>query len=77
MGEAAKRVSVSIPARVHRALRKKAAILDCSISELVTEAVRSSLGEDAVDREAARRRSGEKSQPFDTVVRSMRRRGRL
>ena len=77
MGTPSKRATVYFPAHVHRALRLKAATADRSISDLVSEAVRLSLAEDAEDLEAFARRRKERSLEFESVVRSLRRRGKL
>lgn len=77
MGAAAKRATIYFPADVHRALRLKAAAADRSVSDLVSEAVRLSLAEDAEDLEAFEKRSKERSLEFENVVRALRRRGRL
>ena len=76
MGEAPKRSTIYLPAEVHRALRLKAAAADRSISELVSEAVRMSLAEDAEDIEALEKRSKERSLSFEIVVKALRRRGK-
>ena len=77
MGAAAKRATIYLPAEVHRALRLKAAAADRSVSDLVSEAVRLSLAEDAEDLEAFAGRSKERSLKFENVVRALRRRGKL
>jgi hypothetical protein len=77
MSAATKRATVYFPPEVHRALRLKAAAADRSISELVSEAVRLSLAEDADDLEAFDRRSKEPSLKFENVVKALRRRGKL
>jgi plasmid stability protein len=77
MGAASKRSTIYLPPDVHRALRLKAAAADRSISDLVSEAVRLSLSEDAEDLEAFERRSKERSLSFETVVKALRRRGKL
>ena len=77
MSAAPKRATVYFPAEVHRALRLKAAAADRSISELVSEAVRLSLLEDADDLEAFDKRSKEPSLRFENVVKALRRRGKL
>ncbi len=77
MGTAPKRSTIYLPPEVHRALRLKAAAADRSISELVSEAVRISLAEDAEDLEAFAKRSKERSLSFENVVKSLRRRGKL
>ncbi len=77
MGAAPKRSTIYLPPDVHRALRLKAAAADRSISDLVSEAVRLSLSEDAEDLEAFEKRSKERSLSFETVVKALRRRGKL
>jgi hypothetical protein len=77
MGAAVKRATIYLPADVHRALRLKAAAADRSLSDLVSEAVRLSLAEDAEDLEAFGKRSKERSLKFENVVRALRRRGKL
>ena len=77
MSTAPKRSTVYLPADMHRALRLKAAASDRSISDLVSEAVRWSLAEDAEDLEAFDKRSKERSVDFATVVKGLRRRGKL
>lgn len=62
---------------VHRALRAKAAATDRSISDLVGEAVRLALSEDADDLEAVRNRASEPDLDFGKVVESLKRRGKL
>jgi hypothetical protein len=74
---AVKRATVYFEPDVHRALRLKAAAADRSISEMVNDAVRLSLVEDAEDLAAFEERKTEKSRPFDTFVRELKRRGRL
>lgn len=70
-----KRATVYFEPEVHKALRLRAAANDRSISELVNEAVRVSLAEDAVDLTAFDRRKRERSVTFESFVQSMKRRG--
>jgi hypothetical protein len=70
-----KRATVYFEPEVHKALRLRAAANERSISELVNEAVRVSLAEDAADLSAFDRRKKERSQSFDGFVRGMKRRG--
>jgi len=77
MSTAAKRATIYLPAAMHRALRLKAAAEDRSVSDLVSEAVRLSLAEDAEDLEAFEKRSRERSLEFENVVKALRRRGKL
>jgi len=73
----AKRVTVYFDPVLHRALRLKAAETDRSLSEMVNEAIRRSLAEDAEDLEAFAKRVREPDLPFERVVRELRRRGKL
>jgi predicted transcriptional regulator len=72
-----KRATVYLDSDLHRALRLKAAATDRSISEIVNEAVRRSLAEDAADLAAIENRAAEPEVDFAVVVKSMKRRGRL
>lgn len=72
-----KRATIYLESSLHRALKLKAAACDRSISEIVTEAVRRALAEDAIDLEAAEDRKGEADLEFSAVVKSLKRRGRL
>ena len=72
-----KRATVYFEADVHRALRLRAAADERSMSDMVNDAVRLALAEDAADLEAFDERRGEKSSPFESFVRGMKRRGRL
>lgn len=62
---------------LHRALRVKAAETDKTISDLVNEAVRRNLAEDAEDLVVYRARAKEPSLKFESVVKDLRRRGKL
>jgi hypothetical protein len=70
-----KRATVYFEAEVHKALRLRAAANDRSISDLVNDAVRVSLAEDAADLSAFDRRKKERSVSFDSFVQGMKRRG--
>lgn len=72
-----KRATVYFESDLHRALRLKAAETEQSVSELVNEAVRIALGEDAEDLAAFEERAAEPSLPFEAVVRDLKRRGRI
>jgi hypothetical protein len=77
MGDANKRATVYLEADIHRALRLKAAETDRSISDLVNEAVKRSLAEDAEDLAAFELRVKEPDLPFEDVVKDLKKRGRL
>ncbi len=72
-----KRATVYLDPDLHRALRMKAAETDHSVSELVNDAVRLSLAEDAEDLAAFRARAKEPNLDFETVLKTLRRRGKL
>ena len=72
-----KRATVYFDPDIHRALRHKSAELDRSMSDLVNDAVRATLAEDADDLAAFEERATEPSVPFERVVRDLRRRGKL
>ncbi len=72
-----KRATVYFDSALHRALRVKAAQTDRTLSEIVNEAVRSSLAEDADDLAAFDERFGEPDLAFEDVVQDLRRRGQI
>ena len=72
-----KRATVYFEADVHRALRLRAAANDRSMSDMVNDAVKAALAEDAVDLEAFDERRKERGTSFESFVRGMKRRGRL
>jgi plasmid stability protein len=74
---APKRSTIYFDPDLHRALRLKAAATDRSISEVVNDAVRQTLSEDASDLEAFEKRRREPSLDFAEVVLKMRRSGKL
>jgi len=72
-----KRATVYFDAAVHRALRLKAAASDRSISDMVNDAVKVALAEDAEDLAAFDKRRAERSISFESLVRDLRKRGRI
>lgn len=72
-----KRATVYFDQDLHRALRFKAVETERSVSDLVNEAVRLSLAEDAEDLAAFEARRHEPNLAFDDVVKDLRRRGRI
>jgi plasmid stability protein len=75
--ENSKRVTVYFDSDVHKALRLRAAASDRSVSEMVNDAVRVSLAEDASDLHAFSERRNEKSVSFESFISGMKRRGQL
>jgi len=72
-----KRATVYFDQYLHRALRLKAAETDRSISELVNEAVKAALAEDASDIEAFEVREKEPDYAFEDVVKDLKQRGKI
>jgi len=77
MSATSRRTTVYFDSETHRALRLKAAETDRSISDLVNDAVREPLVEDAEDLEAFEERADEESLSFESVVKGLRRSGKL
>ena len=75
--DTSKRATVYFQADVHRALRMKAAASDRSISDMVNDAVKAALAEDAEDLAAFAERKKEKSSTFESFVQGLKRRGRI
>ena len=73
----AKRATVYFEPEIHRALRLKAAASDKSISDMVNDAVKLSLSEDAEDLEAFEKRKREPNLDFEQFVKALKRRGKL
>lgn len=77
MPRPSRRTTIYLDADLHKALKLKSVELDESVSELVNEAVRESLAEDAADLEAFEVRAAEPEYPFEEFVRQLKQRGRL
>jgi plasmid stability protein len=72
-----RRATVYFDPEVHRALKLKAAASDRSVSDMVNDAVRAALAEDAEDLEAFELREAEPETAFEDLVKLLRRRGKL
>jgi hypothetical protein len=72
-----KRATVYFDPAIHRALRLKAAETDRSLSDLVNEAIKLSLAEDAEDLAAFEERASEPNLAFEAVVKELRKRGKI
>jgi hypothetical protein len=72
-----KRATVYFDADIHRALRLRAAASDKSISDMVNEAVKLTLAEDAEDLAAFGERKREPNLDFEQFVKALKRRGKL
>lgn len=77
MTTATKRATIYMDAELHRALRLKAAETSQSISEIVNNAVRLALAEDAEDLAAFEERADEPLVSFEDVLKELKRNGRI
>jgi hypothetical protein len=77
MNAKSKRATIYLDPELHRALKLKAVQADISVSELVNEAIRESLAEDADDLAAFDARAAEPNLDFEAVVRDLKKRGRI
>lgn len=74
---APKRATVYFDPEIHRALRLRAAATDRSMSDMVNDAVRLVLAEDAEDLAAFDERAAEPTIDFEVLVRSLKARGKI
>jgi len=74
---ATKRSTIYFDPDIHRALRLKAAATDQSVSNLVNDAVKLALTEDAEDLIAFEERSEEPNLSFEDVVKDLKRSGKI
>ena len=72
-----KRTTVYFDPDLHKALRMKAAAISRSVSDLINDAVRGSLAEDAEDYAAFEERVREPLISYEEMVRRLRKDGRL
>ena len=72
-----KRATIYFDPDLHRALRVKAAETDRSMSDLVNQAVKLSLAEDAEDIAAFEERQNESNLPFEDVLKDLKLRGKI
>ncbi len=72
-----KRATVYFDPDIHRALRLRAAAADKSISDMVNQAVKLALAEDAQDLAAFHERKREPTLDCEEFVKGLKRRGRL
>lgn len=77
MSEFSKRATVYLDPMLHKALRIKAAETSRSISELINEAVRYSLAEDAEDLAAFKERGDEPLLAFEDFLEELKKNGRI
>ena len=72
-----KRATVYFEEELHKALKMKSAEISKPVSDLVNDAVRSALYEDAEDLEAFKERESEPVLDFETFVGSLKDDGKL
>lgn len=72
-----KRATVYLDPRIHRALRLKSVETSRSMSELINEALREDLAEDAEDLAAFDEREGEETVSFEAFVKGLKRDGKI
>jgi len=72
-----KRATIYFDPTLHKALRLKAVETNQSLSELVNEAVKELLAEDAEDLAAFDERAQEPAVPYDEMVTRLRKDGRI
>ena len=75
--QASKRATIYFEPVIHRALRVKAADLHCSMSEIVNQAIRHTLREDADDLAAFEDRIAEPEMSYDALLKDLRKHGKL
>jgi hypothetical protein len=77
MAVQAKRATVYLEPDLHKALRLKAVETSTSVSELINNAVREAMAEDAEDFSAFEERVGEPLIGYDEMVKRLRKDGRI
>ena len=77
MAAETKRATIYMDSELHRALRMKAAETSSSISEIVNNAVKLALAEDAEDLAAFEERAKEPLVSFEDVLKALKSDGRI
>ena len=77
MSDTTKRSTIYFDSQLHQALRLKAAETDRSISDIVNDAVKLALADDAEDLAAFEERASEPSVAFEEAVKALRRSGKI
>jgi hypothetical protein len=70
-----KRTTIYLDSDLHKALRLKAASISKSISTLINDAVKESLGEDAEDLAAFEERAGDRMISYDEMLAKLKKDG--
>ncbi len=77
MAARAKRRCVYLDPALHKALRRKSAATSRAMSDLVNEAIREELAEDADDLDAFKARKKEPTVSFEGFVKELKRAGKI
>ncbi len=77
MSAQSKRTTIYLDPDLHKALRLKAASISKSVSDLVNDAVKESLGEDAEDLAAFDERARESLVSYDEMLKRLKKDGRI
>jgi hypothetical protein len=77
MATSAKRATIYLDPIVHKALKLKAVETSRSVSDLVNQAVREALAEDAEDLAAFEERANEPLFSYDEMVKRLKKDGRI
>ena len=77
MSEMSKRSTIYFEPEIHHALRVKAANTHQSVSEVVNEAVRLALREDAEDLNAFEERATETTMSYEALLKDLKSHGKL
>lgn len=77
MGSAATRATIYLDPELHKALRLKAVETSQSLSKLVNDAVKESLAEDAEDIAAFEERVKEPLISYETMIKRLKKDGRI
>jgi len=72
-----RRATIYFEPKVHRALRMRAAAADRSMSDMVNDAIKRSLEEDADDLAVLKKRRNDPGILLSDAVRSLKRRGKV
>lgn len=72
-----KRTTIYLDEQLHHALHIKAIETKHSVSDLISESVRYSLAEDAADHEAVEARKNEPSLTFESVLKKLKKNGKI
>lgn len=72
-----KRTTIYMDSKLHQAVKVKAAETNTSISDIMNEAARLALKEDAIDLQSIKDRTHEPSRSYEAVLKDLKRDGLL